>query len=151
INSSSSQVSFTDATISTTAPYIFDGNSAFGPTIGTGSGAGQPLSASDLDTQAAGASVAAGATVGLGHVDFTITGVLTSPVTVSLSAFPDTSLNGPPPNNPVIPIDSLQSGTISPAGGIVPEPSSLVCAALGIPIGAWLVRRWRRRLGTAAA
>jgi hypothetical protein len=26
-----------------------------------------------------------------------------------------------------------------------------VSAALGIPVGAWLVRRWRRRLGTAAA
>lgn len=150
VNSSSSQVNFSDATTgTTTAAYIFDGNSAFGPNINTTSG--QSLLASDTNTQPAGASLAAGATLGLGHVDFTVTGVLSSPVAVTLSAFPSTSLTGPPPDNANIPITTLQGGTISPAGGMVPEPSSLICAALGIPMGALLVRRWRRRLGTAAA
>ena len=150
VNSSSSQVNFSDATIgTTTATYIFDGNSAFGPIINVTSG--QSLQASDLDADSAGASLAGGATLGLGHVDFTVTGVLSSAVTVTLSAFPSTSLGGPPPDNAVIPISTLQSGRITPGSTTVPEPSSLMCAALAIPMGAWLVRRSRRRLGMAAA
>ena len=149
VNSTSSQVNFSDATTGTAATYIFDGNSAFGPTINTTSG--QSLQASDFTTDIAGTSLGGGASLGLGHVDFTVTGVLSSAVTVTLSAFPITSLGGPPPDNANIPITTLQSGRISPGSTTVPEPSSLMCAALAIPIGAWLVRRTRRRLGPAAA
>src|SRR5689334_13095918 len=70
ISVSDSHVSFTSATTATsTAPYIFFGNSLFGPVINTSSG--QTLSASDLFAGVgSGSTLGAGVTVGLAHVLF---------------------------------------------------------------------------------
>lgn len=127
-------ITFTSATTSTTAPYIFAGHSLFGPVINTSAGA--TLLASDLDDRPAGATVAAGATVGLGRVLFNV-GFRAGTFPVTLSGFPNTSLSDPTGANLVI--TQMKNGTI----GAVPEPSSLALLALG-----WLAvaGSWRSRI-----
>jgi len=124
-------ITFTSTTTATTlAPYIFAGFSLFGPTISTFP-SGQSMDGSDLySVIGAGATIAAGATVGLGHVFFDIAaGAPAGPVTVTLAGFPATSLSDPQGGD--IPIGTLNNGTITVAG--VPEPSTLMLALLGLP------------------
>jgi hypothetical protein len=141
LSTASANISFTGATTSTASPYIFDGNSLFGPNIDTTVGA--TLIASDLDSDPAGATVAAGATVGLGHVLFNVaSGAPAGPVAITVTPFPTTSLSDPLGGN--LAIDTLVPGTITVtrSTAAVPEPSTLLLAGLGWP-AAWLLRRRR--------
>lgn len=123
-------ITFTSATIGTGAAYVFAGNSLLGPTIST-SLPGQILDALDLWAGGGGATIAAGATVGLGHVFFDVSaGDSQGLVTVMLSPFPATSLSDPNGSN--ISIDTLTNGSITIATSSVPEPSALALALLGL-------------------
>ena len=146
LSTNSADVTFTGAFVATTtAPYIFAGNSTFGPEIDTA--AGPTLQASDLYGTDAGVSVNGGATVGLGQVLFNVApGASAELVTVSLAAHPATSLNGPGPSFNNFPVDTLVSGTITVTGGTppaVPEPASLTLVGIGA-VGL-LSYSWRRR------
>lgn len=122
-------ITFTSASISTAAAYAFAGNSLLGPVIST-SAPGQTLDASDLWGGPGGATIGAGATVGLGHVFFDVSaGDLSGLVAVMLSAFPFTSLSDPNGGN--LSIDALTNGSITIATSSVPEPSALALALLG--------------------
>ena len=126
-------ISFTDANTATVlAPYIFAGNSFFGPDL-TGPTSGQSLTASDLYAIPSGISLAAGTTVGLGHVLFDVS------LSASAGAFavnfdlPKTSLADP--LGSTLGLTALLPGEITITGGAaVPEPSSLfpllACAML---------------------
>jgi hypothetical protein len=115
-------------------PYIFSGNSLFGPNI-TVSNTGQDLSASDLySVIGSGIKLGAGATVGLGHILFDVSATAHSEtVPVTFTAFPATSLSDDLSNN--VPINTLTNGQIDIIG-TVPEPSYLL---LLLTAGAFLL------------
>jgi anaerobic selenocysteine-containing dehydrogenase len=140
ISVADTHVSFTSATTATSLTYVFAGDSLFGPVIST-SGPGQILVASDL-CLVCGSSIAAGATVGLAHIFFNVSaGAPSGPLTVSVTAFPFTSLSDLA-GNPLAAI--LQNGTITiTGGGTVPEPSTL--ALLALPMVFLARRRFRSR------
>jgi hypothetical protein len=143
VNVDSAQVTFTDATTATTDPYIFAGTSLFGPDITRNiTNGGETLDALDISF-GGNQSVGAGQSVGLGHVFFSVSGTLPGPATVSFTAYPATGLADSGGNN--VPIDTLTSGTISPAG-TVPEPSTLVLATTALALfGATQIVRRRRQ------
>jgi len=146
VNVSSSQITLTDATINTTTyPYIFAGNSLFGPDILLGiSNGGQTLGASDAYALTpADVSVAAGASVGLGNVTFSVGAGFNTPATVSFTGFPSTSLSD---NDTNVPVGGFVNGTISPSSMTIPEPATLTLATTCLAIfgATWLVRRSRR-------
>jgi hypothetical protein len=128
ISVSSTDIVLTNANTATLLnPYIFSGNSLFGPII-TSANTGQDLSASDL-SNALGSftTLGAGTTLGLGHVLFDVSATAPSQtVPVIFAAFPATSLSDELAND--VPIDALINGQININGvnGVVPEPSSLV-------------------------
>jgi len=137
IRATAAGINFTAATIDTTsAPYIFNGHSLFGPTINTTSGA-TLIASDDYDVAGSGVMVAAGATVGLGHVSFNVG---TESGSVTFGPYPATSLADASGNN--IPITTLIGGTITVTS--VPEPSSLAGLLSALPAAAWLTRRSRR-------
>jgi hypothetical protein len=130
LSSTSSAVQFTDVTTATSAanPYIFSGHSLFGPDITISSTPDFTILAGDnYDTPNAGISLAAGSTVGLGHVFFDLGSGASGAITVSLQPFSNTALNAPDGSN--IPITTLTSGTITVS---VPEPGSLVLCGVGL-------------------
>jgi hypothetical protein len=140
---SSSGVTFTGADINTTLnTYIFNGDSAQGPNIGLPS-AGPVLDASDNATSG-GTTLMTGSTLALGRVFFDVaSSAQTGPVIVTLAPFPSTSLTDP--NLNPVPIDTLNSGTITIlASSTVPEPSGLISLTLGLLSSAWLIRARRR-------
>jgi hypothetical protein len=146
VNVNSSLITFTDATINTTTyPYIFAGNSLFGPDILTGiSNGGQTLDASDAYALTpADVSVAAGASVGLGNVTFSVGPGFNTPATVSFTGFPSTSLSD---NANDVPIAGFVDGTISP-GVAIPEPATLTLSGMSLAVcgATWFVRRSRRK------
>jgi hypothetical protein len=135
-------VSFTGADINTSiATYIFAGNSAQGPNIATATGT--ILDASD-NAASGFTTLGTGSTLGLGRLFFNVaSSAPVGPVTVSLTPFAFTSLTDPNLTN--IPIGTLNSGTITIGpSGLVPEPSALVSATLGLLFGVWLIRTTRR-------
>ena len=137
-----SGVSFTGADINTSVnTYIFAGNSAQGPNIDTLTGT--TLDASD-NAASGSTTLGTNSTLALGRVFFDVAASAPAgPVTVSLTAFPSTSLTDPNLNN--IPIDTLNSGTITISGtSVVPEPTALGFRNLGLLASAWFVRRMRR-------
>ena len=115
-------------------PYIFSGNSLFGPNI-TVANTGQDLNASDLySVIGSGITLGAGATVGLGHILFDVSATAHSEtVPVTFTAFPATSLSDDLSNN--VPINTLTNGQIDIIG-TVPEPSYLL---LLLTAGAFLL------------
>jgi hypothetical protein len=137
-----SGVSFTRADINTVVlPYIFAGNSAQGPNIDTATGT--TLDASD-NAATGSTTLGTNATLALGRVFFDVSASASpGPVTVSLTPFPSTSLSDPNLND--IHIDTLSNGTITITGtSVVPEPTALLSATLGLLAIAWFVRRTRR-------
>lgn len=123
-----SDINFTQANISTSLPYIFAGESTFGPDITVASG--QTLTASDLDISFAGVNLASGATVGLGHLLFDVALTARSgAIPVTLQAFPATSLADAQGND--ILIQQLFQGQITIEGTASPEPSFLPVFAAG--------------------
>jgi hypothetical protein len=136
IISASSNISFIDANTSTAAPYVFDGNSAFGPDL-TGPTSGPTLSTSDVDLLGS-ATVASGATVGLGHITFDVAAAASGIIAITLGPTPQfTSVADASGNN--LPI-TLANGQVTIS--TVPEPSLVLPLAMAAVIGA---RRLRRR------
>lgn len=135
VTSSSSDVTFTDATTATTDPYVFGTDSLFGPDIiGPGSTA-TDLNASDLDLSLDGFSLNPGVTVGLGHVLFNVSsGAATRTVAFSFAGFPGTSLADALGDN--ISIATLDGGQFQITGAMTatPEPSSLLLFLAAAPL-----------------
>jgi hypothetical protein len=145
ISTANPDISFTDANISTTAPYIFGGNSLFGPDL-TGPTSGQSLITSDIfSIPLSGITLNSGTTVGLGHIIFDVAGTATGGVfPVSFASFPATSLSDPDGND--ISIDTFLSGQITITTATVPEPSSslLLLAGIVLVVGARAKRKLSR-------
>ena len=143
ITAGSTDIRFTDVNYDTTDPYVFAGNSLLGPDIILSGSGSATVSASDLYTGTGGATVFAGATVGLGHVLFDVVDNPNSPITVTISDYPDTSLTGSDGGN--IPF-TTKGGTINIGGNvnIVPEPSSMLLFS-GSAVMLGLSYAWRRR------
>jgi hypothetical protein len=119
---------FTSATTATNSPYIFDGDSFFGPDITSSMGAGFII-AGDISLSGSGFSVGNNATVGLGEVFFTVAAdVAPGPYTVSFVTG-QTSLSDINTNS--IPIGAFNSGTITVPESAAPEPTTL--ALFGAP------------------
>ena len=144
VSTSGTDINFTLADINTAlAPYIFKGNSLFGPNINTSTG--HSLTASDLDSDPAGATVSAASTVGLGRLFFDVSPAASAgPHTVTIEPFPATSLSDPSGND--VPITATVPGAIIvPAGPqLVPEPATVYSAAAALVAGAWFWTRRRR-------
>lgn len=134
VSSSSADVTFTDAnTSSTTATYIFDGDSLFGPDIiGPGSTA-TDISGSDIGLSSF--DLTPGTTVALGHVLFHISpSAPTQTVTFNLDAFPGTSLSDEAGAD--IPIATLNGGQFEIIGNSapVPQPATLLLLVPFLPV-----------------
>jgi len=142
IQASSTDLTLTDATTATTsAAYIFDSNSLFGPDIISAGSTAQDLDASDLDSVSA-ISLASGTTLALGHVLFDVApGAHTETVDFTVVGFPGTSLADNAGNN--VPITTFQGEELKIQGAatVVPEPSSLFLLAAVAPL------LWSRRRG----
>jgi hypothetical protein len=134
--SGDSDIDFTGAGFSTSAPYIFAGDSfdqAFSAPLNTTTGTS--LSAGDISISGNGDTLGAGQTAGLGLVTFDVLSTAAlGPVTISFSTDPsDTNLSDQ--NGDDIPIDAFVSGTID----VIPEPSGavmLLAALMGLLCGA---------------
>lgn len=131
ISTANPNISFTDANISTAAPYIFGANSLFGPDL-TGPTNGQSLVTSDnFSIPLSGTTLSAGATMGLGHIIFNLAGTATAGAfPVSFAPFPTSSLSGPAGNG--ISIDTFSNGQITITAAAVPEPSFRLPLLAGI-------------------
>jgi hypothetical protein len=136
-------ITFTDATTSTSAPYVFALDSFddfFGLTLYSNSLPGQTVEASDLSYSGAGESIASGATVALGSIVFSVApGAAPGVFAVTFEDYPVTSLADPSGNNLEF---TPEAGTITvttPTAGM-PEPAtgSLVLCALAFVL---LIRR----------
>jgi hypothetical protein len=131
-----SVVDFTGANFSTSALYVFSGDSfdqAYSQPLNTSTGIS--LSAGDISNSGAGVTLGTGQTLGLAQVTFDVSpAAALGLVTVSFSAdASNTNLSNPDGDS--IAIDSLLGGTIDVA---VPEPSTaaMLLAAL-MALGAW--------------
>lgn len=151
-STSSPYITFTEATTSTTtAPYIFAGNSLFGPIVSTTPPPnGQTVIASDLAV-CCGTVVGPNSTFALGEVEFqTAAGAPSGSAILVLNAS-GTSLSDSSGN--LIPITTLTNGSITVTASAVPEPSTLsmltpltlFLVAVG-PIRRGLAGRGSRRL-----
>jgi hypothetical protein len=143
--STTTDITFTATNTATVLdPYIFSGNSLFGPII-TVANTGQDLSASDLySVPASSVTLGTGATAGLGRILFDVSSTAPSEtVDVTLAAYPATSLSDDLLNN--VPVARLNGGqiNISAITSTVPEPSSLILLLTAVPL-VWRGRRLRR-------
>lgn len=131
-----SVVDFTGANFSTSALYVFSGDSfdqAYSQPLNTSTGIS--LSAADISNSGAGVTLGTGQTLGLAQVTFDVSpAAALGLVTVSFSA-DASNTNLSDPDGDSIAIDSLLGGTIDVA---VPEPSTaaMLLAAL-MALGAW--------------
>jgi hypothetical protein len=130
VATSDTDITFSEANISTAQPYIFLNNSSFGPVISTPSANEQTVNASDLYSGLGdGAEVAAGATVGLGEIVFDI-----APGATSALASLNLDVNGTSLSDiagDLLPI-TLADGSIDVQASLVstPEPSTFAPMAL---------------------
>jgi hypothetical protein len=146
--SADSDIDFTGANFSTSAPYIFAGDSfdqANSLPLNTTSGLS--LSAGDISNSGNGDTLAAGQTAGLALVTFHVSpSAVVGPIVVFFSTDPSNT-NLSDQNGDAIAIGAFENGTITitPAN-VVPEPSSAAAllAAL-IALGACRVVRCDRR------
>ena len=113
------------ADTSTTAPYIYAGDSFVdinGFTLYTGSLGGQTLEASDLSNSGVDDNLGSGASVGVGRIFFDVApGAATGPFAVNFVAYPFTSLANSNANNLDFTVD-VGTITITNAAA-VPEPA----------------------------
>ncbi|NDQ58860.1 MAG: PEP-CTERM sorting domain-containing protein [Acidipila sp.] len=134
ISTSSAVVAFTGADTATQLnPYIFAGNSLFGPNI-TVANTGGILSASDIfGVPAAGVLLGAGATVGLGRLWFNVSSTATSQlVNLTFTGFPATGLSDEFGNN--VAVATLTGGQVNIIATTTPEPSSLTLMLTAVPL-----------------
>jgi PEP-CTERM motif len=130
ITTPNSAITFTTATTGTSVPYIFAGDSLFGPNLTITSGTS--LTASDNPAIASFFTVGAGSTVGLAHIAYSIAGNSAPGVfaiTLSSSA---TSLADAEGFN--VPINTLTNGSINITSA-TPEPASLALVGLALLVG----------------
>ena len=135
-----SDIDFTGAAFSTSAPYIFNGDS-FDQATSTplNSTTGSSLSAGDISNNGNGVILGAGQTAGLGLVTFNVSATAAlGPAPVMFSADPFMTNLSDQMGNSIL-INNLVSGMIDvlPENG-VPEPSAgamLLAALTGL--GAW--------------
>ncbi len=144
LTTTDADLSFTDAITATDDPYLFAGNSTFGPDIITSLAPAQSLTASDValsmfNIPATGVTLAPGGIAGLGEVLFAVSPFASSSPAAILLDPAATSLSDDT-GNPIN-IDSLNPGTI--AIGSVPEPSTLVLLVAALT---FLKIRLRNRL-----
>ena len=131
-----SDIDFTGAGFSTSAPYVFAGDSFDqANSVPLNASTGFSLSAGDISNSGNGATLGAGQTMGLALVTFDVSPTAAlGPVIVSFSTgSSDTDLSDQDGNS--IAIDSFVNGTIDV---ITPEPSTaamLLAALMGL--GAW--------------
>lgn len=145
ITAASTDITFSGVSTSTnSAPYIFAGNSLYGPdnSLGIGTG-GQSISAGDnYATANADITLAHGQTIGLGFVSFELS--LTTPlnpISITFTAFPTTGVNDSAgfqyafdlPGNAQIDVTST-----------VPEPSTLFTLGIGM-FGLMVARKYKVR------
>ena len=139
-------ISFRDANTSTSAPYIFDGMSLFGPDL-TGPTSGPSLSTSDVFlVPLSGSTVGSGTTVGLGHILFDVSpGAAPGGFPVTLMGFPTTSLADPAATN--LAIQTLSGGQITITGtAATPEPGTFATLFGGLAfLTSCALRRRRSR------
>jgi hypothetical protein len=141
------QATFQQADVMTANPYIFAGDSLFGPIIST-SAPGPVLDASDVfDVIDSGVTLGPGTTVGLGRVFFDVSPSATPgsvlPVLLQGSDI-QTSLADFAGND--VAITTLNDGSITLSSGgtaAVPEPSKW--ALLGMAAATLAGWQWRRR------
>jgi hypothetical protein len=130
ISTTNPSILFTDATINTvSAPYIFGTDSLFGPDIALPP-PGTSLTANDNPASVGSYDVAAGATVGLGNVSYSISS--TSPFgefAITFAGFPTSALVNSAGAD--IPITTLSNGSFE----VTPEPSSILLALGGLLAG----------------
>jgi hypothetical protein len=141
-----SGVTFTAVDIyTTTVPYIFAGDSGFGPDISNQPPnlPGNTLAALDFSLSGVGFSLAAGATIGLGDVHFNVAPTASGPVAISFLGYPDTNLSDTQGHNISLTGSTLTGGTVTVTPSSVPEPYSLVLLATAL-IGTAAVVRTRR-------
>jgi hypothetical protein len=124
-------VTLTQVTFGTAAPYIFSGISLFGPVLNS-NGPGATIDASDLTSNFSDVTIASNSTVGLGHVFFSVAPNATLvPGAVSFSGgIAGNSLTNAAGQN--VPIDTLTAGSIDV---VVPEPATFL---LVLPVLAFL-------------
>jgi hypothetical protein len=140
VSAGNASISFTDATTGTlSAPYIFGTNSLFGPDL-TGPTSGQSLTTSDVFAiPGSGITLASGATVGLGHLLFSVApGTAAGIIPVTVSSFPVTSLADAAGANLSLMVFPGSITIVSTTA--VPEPSTL---AIFLAAGAVLSLRSR--------
>jgi hypothetical protein len=132
---------FQSATTATAVhPYIFIGNSFFGPVISTSS-PGQNLTASDIWGGAGnGVTLGTGVTVALGQVFFDASAGATGSYTVSFDPLATSlaDINGTP-----ITINTETPGSIIIAMSSVPEPSTLILMSLAAAVSLVWARKER--------
>ena len=151
LTASSSNISFTQVTDATVTPYIFAGNSYWGPDItiyGDPNVPGPAISGGDNVLNAnTFTSVAAGATVGLGEVFFDVTPGLSvgSVVAVQFTGGINSADNLSDASANPVNVDLMKDGSVA----VVPAPSTFIVSA-GILFLAGL-RKVARRRGKATA
>ena len=137
VATASVDITFTGSTDGTVNPYIFAGNSSFGPELNLLS-AGQSMDGSDVANTGNGYGLAGSSTIAIGEVFYNVTaGASAGPVTISFS--PPTATSFSDINGSPFTIQSLNSGTIALTPGAVPEPSCLsllVLALAAVALGA---------------
>jgi len=139
ISTSNPGITFTSATISTVAPYVFGVDSLFGPNIATSTGTS--LVASDFPLSVPAVAVASGATVGLGDVTYSIAGAAaTGLFTITLSPAVTSLSDGVGAS---IPIDTLTNGTLTVTAAAVPEPASLGLVGGPVLLAALVLKKKR--------
>lgn len=124
ITVSGAHVTLNSATTATVLPYIFAGNSAFGPVISTSS-PGQTMDASDFVAVVnSSTTIGAGQTFGLGRLFFDVSPSAMNNEVLTLAFNPANSSLSDANGSPVT-INTFQSGTITITSVTsVPEPGT---------------------------
>jgi|SRR5581483_4507800 len=145
VATTSSDITFTDVTTATADLYIFAGNSLIGPDI-LGATTGQDLTAFDLYSGVGDATVAAGATVGLGHVLFDVAAIASSGTADLELVGTGTSLATS--SIEPVPIQTLSPGLVQTtgSGSSLPEPPELLVFLTAAAVGCRGVRGGVRRV-----
>ena len=142
ISTTNAGILFTGATIFTVPTYIFAGDSINGPgPLVFTTSSGMSLIASDNPLLATSFPVAAGATVGLGHVSYSISaGAASGPFAITLTPAA-TSLSSAAGAN--IPITTLTNGSLTVTA--TPEPASMGMFGMFVLASGLIAKRRRQR------